>query len=138
MTNKNFSVVAMETLAARPSRYLSLYTNKHNSEYFYIVLGKMAELGKYAASASREIGNLAAERGLVVMTFGRWPYNLFIVGCSFHDMLRAAITSIGRPAKTYVDQLREDTGLEAEDLSTAMMDRDLRKARVNAVRASSI
>ena len=38
---------------------------------------------------------------------------------------RHGTTSIGRPAKTYVDQLREDTGLEAEDLSTAMMDRDL-------------
>ena len=51
---------------------------------------------------------------------------------------RHGTTSIGRPAKTYVDQLREDTGLEAEDLSTAMMDRDLWRARVNAVRASSI
>ncbi|MFC4991102.1 UDP-N-acetylmuramoyl-tripeptide--D-alanyl-D-alanine ligase [Rubritalea tangerina] len=36
----------------------------------YVVLGKMAELGKHADSASKEIGSLAAERGLGVMTLG--------------------------------------------------------------------
>lgn len=36
----------------------------------YVVLGKMAELGKHAEQASREIGSLAAERGLGVMTLG--------------------------------------------------------------------
>lgn len=41
-----------------------------NSSHRYVVLGKMAELGKHAASASREIGDLAAERGLAVMTLG--------------------------------------------------------------------
>ena len=46
---------------------------------------------------------------------------------------RHGTTSIRRPAKTYVDQLREDTGLEVEDLSTAMMDQDLWRAKVNAV-----
>ena len=50
---------------------------------------------------------------------------------------RHGTTSIGRPVKTYVDQLREDSGLEKEDLSTAMLDRDLWRVRVNAVRTSS-
>ncbi len=36
----------------------------------YVVLGKMAELGKHAEKASQEIGSLAAERGLGVMTLG--------------------------------------------------------------------
>jgi len=36
----------------------------------YIVLGRMAELGKHADQASREIGSLAAERGLGVITLG--------------------------------------------------------------------
>lgn len=36
----------------------------------YVVLGKMAELGDHVHSASREIGNLAAERGVAVMTVG--------------------------------------------------------------------
>jgi UDP-N-acetylmuramoyl-tripeptide--D-alanyl-D-alanine ligase len=41
-----------------------------NTSHRYVVLGKMAELGKHAASASREIGSLAAERGIAVMTLG--------------------------------------------------------------------
>lgn len=36
----------------------------------YVVLGRMAELGRHADQASREIGALAAERGLGVMTLG--------------------------------------------------------------------
>lgn len=36
----------------------------------FVVLGRMAELGKHAEQASREIGSLAAERGLGVMTLG--------------------------------------------------------------------
>ena len=36
----------------------------------YVVLGRMAEQGKHAAKAYREIGSLAAERGLGVMTLG--------------------------------------------------------------------
>ncbi len=36
----------------------------------YVVLGKMAELGKHAELANQEIGELAAERGLGVLTLG--------------------------------------------------------------------
>ncbi|MGJ8671377.1 UDP-N-acetylmuramoyl-tripeptide--D-alanyl-D-alanine ligase [Rubritalea sp.] len=36
----------------------------------YVVLGKMGELGAHADKASREVGVLAAERGVSVMTFG--------------------------------------------------------------------
>ena len=46
-------------------------------------------------------------------------------------------TAVGRPAKTFVDQLQEDAGLEKEDLATAMMDRDLWRKRVTEVRARS-
>ena len=47
-------------------------------------------------------------------------------------------TAIGRPAKTYIDQLREDTGLNEEELPTAMMDKETWRERVMQVRASSI
>ena len=46
-------------------------------------------------------------------------------------------TAVGRPAKTYVDQLQEDSGLEKADLATAMMNRNLWRKQVVEVRACS-
>ena len=50
---------------------------------------------------------------------------------------RQGKTPIGRPARTYIDQLRDDSGITSEDLSTAMLDRQGWKERVKTVRASS-
>ena len=38
--------------------------------------------------------------------------------------------SLGRPALTYIDILKRDTGLEVEELKTAMRDRKIWKAIV--------
>ena len=46
-------------------------------------------------------------------------------------------TAVGRPAKTYVDQLQEDAGLQKDDLATAMMDKDQWRKRVVGIRACS-
>lgn len=47
------------------------------------------------------------------------------------------ISSVGRPVKTFIKQLEKDTGLNKEDLPTAMLDRKHWKKRVNDIRASS-
>ena len=44
-------------------------------------------------------------------------------------------TSRGRPCKTYVDLLCEDTGLNAQELQAAMMDRDIWRQRIRVARA---
>ena len=46
--------------------------------------------------------------------------------------------SRGRPAKTYIDQLVEDTEYTLDELPNAMNDRDGWRKRVNECRASSI
>ncbi|MFC5050212.1 UDP-N-acetylmuramoyl-tripeptide--D-alanyl-D-alanine ligase [Rubritalea spongiae] len=40
------------------------------SAHRYVVLGKMGELGVHVADAYREVGSLAAERGISVLSFG--------------------------------------------------------------------
>ena len=45
--------------------------------------------------------------------------------------------SRGRPARTYIDQLRDDSGCTNEELPAAMSDRTGWKARVKTVRAST-
>ncbi|GAA5494561.1 UDP-N-acetylmuramoyl-tripeptide--D-alanyl-D-alanine ligase [Rubritalea halochordaticola] len=40
------------------------------SSHRYVVLGQMAELGNHADNAHREVGELAADRGLIVLTVG--------------------------------------------------------------------
>ena len=45
--------------------------------------------------------------------------------------------SVGRPAKTYIHQLCEDTDCHLEDLPHAMADRDGWRERVNGIRANS-
>ena len=42
----------------------------------------------------------------------------------------------GRPARTYIQQLREDTGCSPEDLPEAMNDREKWRERVRDIRAS--
>ena len=44
----------------------------------------------------------------------------------------------GRPCKTYLDQLYNDTNMEREELATAMQDRVKWRKIVNGVRARSI
>ena len=44
----------------------------------------------------------------------------------------------GRPLKTYIDQIVEDTSIPKENLATAMEDRNYWKERVNAFRLRSI
>ena len=41
----------------------------------------------------------------------------------------------GQPARTYIQQLREDTGCSPEDLPEAMNDREKRRERVKDIRA---
>ena len=43
----------------------------------------------------------------------------------------------GRPARTYIQQLREDTGCCPEDLPRAMKDREKWRERVRDIRATS-
>ena len=43
----------------------------------------------------------------------------------------------GRPKITYIDQLRNDTGLSTEELKTMMEDREIWRCLVHGVRASS-
>ena len=43
---------------------------------------------------------------------------------------------VGRPARTYIQQLCEDTGCSPEDLPEAMSDREKWRARVRDIRAS--
>ena len=42
----------------------------------------------------------------------------------------------GRPARTYIQQLCEDTGYSPEDLPEAMKDREKWRERVRDIRAS--
>ena len=57
------------------------------------------------------------------------------------DMLLWALTHgrarPGRPKKTYIEQLSEDSGCHAEDLPRAMLDREEWRRRVMAIRATS-
>ena len=46
-------------------------------------------------------------------------------------------TRPGRPTKTYIEQLSEDSGCHAEDLPRAMSDREEWRRRVMAIRATS-
>ena len=44
---------------------------------------------------------------------------------------------VGRPARTYIQQLCEDTGCSPEDLLEAMNDREKWRERVRDIRATS-
>ena len=44
---------------------------------------------------------------------------------------------VGRPARTYIQQLCEDTGCNPEDLPEAMNDREKWRERVRDIRAGS-
>ena len=46
-------------------------------------------------------------------------------------------TKAGRPARTYIQQLCEDTGCSSEDLPVAMNDREKWRERVRDIRATS-
>ena len=48
-----------------------------------------------------------------------------------------AAQKAGRPARTYIQQLCEDTGCCPEDLPRAMNDRDEWRERVRDIRAAS-
>ena len=48
-----------------------------------------------------------------------------------------ARVKVGRPARTYIQQLCEDTGCSPEDLPEAMNDREKWRERVRDIRASS-
>ena len=50
---------------------------------------------------------------------------------------RHGVTSVGRPTRTYVDQLADDIGCLPEELPAVMQDRDGWKKRVRKFRASS-
>ena len=45
---------------------------------------------------------------------------------------------VGRPARTYIQQLCEDTGCSPEDLPEAMNDREKWRERVRVIRATSM
>ena len=47
------------------------------------------------------------------------------------------LTKAGRPARTYIQQLCEDTGCSPEDLSEAMNDREKSRERVRDIRGTS-
>ena len=48
------------------------------------------------------------------------------------------MTSVGRPARTYLQQLCTDTGCSLEDLLETMDDRDGERERVRKIRASGM
>ena len=45
---------------------------------------------------------------------------------------------VGRPARTYIQQLCEDTGCSPEDLSEVMNDRNKWRERVRDIRAAGM
>ena len=57
------------------------------------------------------------------------------------DVLRWTLaygqSKVGRPARTYIQQLCEDTGCKPEDLPEAMNDRETWRERIRDIRASS-
>ena len=91
---------------------------------------------------------------------GRWPYIWCLVGCCRQDFRRTRhaghcwrnrdelISDVllwtltygrakaGRPARTYIQQLCEDTGCSPEDVPEAMNDREKWRERVRDIRAS--
>ena len=69
---------------------------------------------------------------IVFMIGGRWPYSWCLVGCCNHGRAKA-----GRPARTYIQQLCEDSGCCPEDLPETMNDREKWRERVRDIRATS-
>ena len=65
---------------------------------------------------------------IVFVMGGKCPYSWSLVGCC-----RRA--SVGRPARTYIQQLCEDTGCNPEDLPEAMSDREKWRETVRDIRA---
>ena len=85
---------------------------------------------------------------IVFVIGGRWPYSWCLVGhCwrSRDELIRDVLLWIpthgrakaGRPARTYIQQLCEDTGCCPEDLPRAMNDREEWRERVRDIRATS-
>ena len=56
--------------------------------------------------------------------------------CAPVDTPHMAKSKAGRPARTYIQQLCDDTGCNPEDLPEAMNDRETWKERVRDIRAS--
>ena len=70
------------------------------------------------------------------------PYRFFFCFCfGLRDVLLWTPThgraKAGRPARTYIQQLYEDTGCYPEDLPRAMNDREEWRERVRDIRATS-
>ena len=68
-----------------------------------------------------------------------WSYYCFFFVCKEAILLWTPTygqTKAGRPARTYIQQLCEDTGCSPEDLLEAMNDREEWRERVRDIRAS--
>ena len=59
-----------------------------------------------------------------------WHLNCVLIWIPTHGRAKA-----GRPARTYIQQLCEDTGCSPEDLPEAMNDREKWRERVRDIRA---
>ena len=70
---------------------------------------------------------------------GRWPYSWWSKDELISDVLLWTPTygraKSGRPARTYMQQLCEDTGCSPEDLPEVMNDREKWRERVRDIRA---
>ena len=66
----------------------------------------------------------------------RWTRHAAQKWCTPMDPIYSP-TKAGRPARTYIQQLCEDTGCSPEDLPEAMNDREKWRERVRDIRASS-
>ena len=102
---------------------------------------------------------------IVFVIGGRWPYSWCLVGCCRQDLFKIArrqtrhaghcwrsrdelISDVflwtptygrakaERPARTYIQQLCEDTGCSPEDLPEAINDKEKWHERVRDIRAS--
>ena len=64
---------------------------------------------------------------------------IYLVSNNLQDLaLNNQLWSICQPARTYIQQVREDTGCSAEDLPEAMNDREKWRERVRDIRASGM
>ena len=82
---------------------------------------------------------------IVFVMGGKWPYRCCFVGCYLQDLFNIAHSILvvllwtptygrpkaGRPARTYIQHQREDTGCGPEDLPEAMDDREKWRERVS-------
>ena len=82
---------------------------------------------------------------IVFVIGGKWPYSWCLVGCCRQDLLSDVLlwtpthgqAKAGRAARTYIQQLCEDSGRSPEDLPEVMNGRKKWRERVRDIHATS-